>query len=88
MASSNKRFLERFWSFYLVGRLGARHTLGHALLGFLRLLGLAMVVLSTLAILMLVVPDLVAVLMALAVMVGLLVMLVKMAWRLVTWMFR
>lgn len=88
MPSSNKRFLERFWSLYLVGRLGAGHTIGHALLGFLRLMGIAILAFTTIAILLWLLPDLAAVFLSLIVMLALLGMVLKIAWYLVTWFFR
>lgn len=38
---------ERFWTYYLIGRFGLLHTLGTALLGFLRVAGAILVVLGT-----------------------------------------
>ena len=82
------RLLERFWSLYLVGRMGATHTIGYSVLGLLRLLGLGLVVIALLVMLVWLLPELAGMLIGLALMVAVLVIVFKLMWGLVAWMFR
>lgn len=43
---SDPRFLEKFWSLHLIGRMGAMRAIGYSLLGLLRLLGLLLFLLG------------------------------------------
>ena len=82
------RFLERFWSLYLVGQMGATHTIGYSVLGLLRLVGVGLIGIGLLVGLVWLSPEMAGMLIGIALTVAVLVIVFQLMWGLVAWMFR